>query len=120
MDMTEALDSVIIIFGNKDAEKRFRAAVEDIKHGMTISIAFDKYRLFPAIMTQMISVGEKTSALDDVLNRSCNFFDDAVETSLNSVTSKLQPILLLFLAVIILVLFLAIYSPILAIMQNLG
>ena len=97
---------------------RFRAAVEDIKHGMTIALAFDKYKLFPDIMTQMISVGEKTAALDDVLNRSCHFFDDAVETSLTTVTSRLQPMLLLFLGVIIAVLFIAVYSPMLSIMQG--
>lgn len=118
MDITEALEAVIIVFGNKDVEKRFRAAVEDIKHGMTIALAFDKYKLFPDIMTQMISVGEKTAALDDVLNRSCNFFDDAVETSLTSVTSRLQPAMLLFLGVIIALLFLAVYSPMLSIMQG--
>ena len=70
-------------------------------------------------MTQMIAVGEKTAALDDVLERSCSFFDDAVERSLTAVTSKIQPIMLILLGGIIGTLFIAVYSPMLDIMQNL-
>lgn len=119
MDITDALDSVVIVFGNRDVERRFRAAAEDVRHGTTLAIAFNRYKLFPDIMTQMIAVGEKTAALDDVLERSCSFFDDAVERSLTSVTSKIQPIMLILLGGIIGTLFIAVYSPMLDIMQNL-
>ena len=119
MDITDALDAVVIVFGNRDVERRFRAAAEDVRHGTTLAIAFNRYRLFPDIMTQMIAVGEKTAALDDVLERSCSFFDDAVERSLTAVTSKIQPIMLILLGGIIGTLFIAVYSPMLDIMQNL-
>ncbi len=118
MDVTDALEAVVIVFGNKDVERRFGLAVEDVKHGTQLAIAFDKYRLFPDIMTQMIAVGERTAALDEVLTRSCTFFDDAVDSSLNSVTSKIQPIMLIILGCIIAVLFMAVYSPMLSIMEN--
>lgn len=118
MDVTDALEAVVIVFGNKDVERRFNLAVEDVKHGTQLAIAFDKYRLFPDIMTQMIAVGERTAALDEVLTRSCTFFDDAVDSSLNSVTSKIQPIMLIVLGCIIAVLFMAVYSPMLSIMEN--
>lgn len=119
MDITDALDAVVIVFGNRDVERRFRAAAEDVRHGTTLAIAFNRYRLFPDIMTQMIAVGEKTAALGDVLERSCSFFDDAVERSLTAVTSKIQPIMLILLGGIIGTLFIAVYSPMLDIMQNL-
>lgn len=119
MDITDALDAVIIVFGNQDVERRFKLAAEDVRHGTTLAVAFNHYKLFPPIMTQMIAVGERTAALDDVLERSCSFFDDTVERSLTSVTSKIQPILLLFLGVIIGTLFIAVYSPMLTIMQGL-
>lgn len=119
MDITDALDAVIIVFGNQDVERRFKLAAEDVRHGTTLAVAFNHYKLFPPIMTQMIAVGERTAALDDVLERSCSFFDDTVERSLTSVTSKIQPILLLLLGVIIGTLFIAVYSPMLTIMQGL-
>lgn len=119
MDITDALDAVIIVFGNRDVEKRFLSAAEDVRHGTTLAIAFNRYKLFPDILTQMVAVGEKTASLDEVLERSCSFFDDAVESSLTSVTSKIQPILLLLLGGIIGTLFIAVYSPMLTIMQSL-
>ena len=87
---------------------------------MTMALAFDKYKLFPDIMVQMVAVGEKTAALDDVLSRSCSFFDDAVETTLSGVTSKIQPIMLMLLGGIIGTLFIAIYSPMISIMTGLS
>ncbi len=120
MDMTEAMDAVKIVFGNRDVKARFDKAAEDVKHGMTLAVAFNQYKLFPDMLTQMVSVGEKTASLDDVLTRSCAYFDDAVERSLNSVTSKIQPIMLIILGGIVGLLFIAVYSPMLSIMTGLG
>ena len=119
MDITEALEAVIIVFGNQDVVNRFKKASQDVCHGMSLALAFDKYKLFPDIMIQMIAVGEKTAALDDVLGRSCSFFDDQVETTLSGVTSKIQPIMLMILGGIIGTLFIAIYSPMISIMTGL-
>ncbi len=119
MDITEAMDAVVIVFGNQDVERRFKLAAEDVRHGTTLAIAFNRYKLFPDILTQMVAVGEKTASLDEVLERSCAFFDDTVESSLTAVTSKIQPIMLLLLGGIIGTLFIAVYSPMLTIMQGL-
>lgn len=119
MDIAEALDACKIIIGNREAEERFFMAAEDVKHGSKLAVAFEKYKLFPAIMLQMISVGERTASLEDILNRSCNFFDEQVETSLNSLTSKIQPIMLIILGVLVGGMFVAVYSPMIAIMENL-
>ena len=120
MDITDALDAMTIVFGNQDVVRRFKLASEDVRHGMMMALAFDKYKLFPPILVQMVAVGEKTASLDDVLTRSCVFFDEAVQESLTSLTSKIQPTMLIILGGVIGVLFLAIYSPMLSIMQSLG
>ena len=118
MDIMEAMNAVVIVFGNQDVEARFAKATEDVQHGVALSTAFEQYKLFPSILTQMVAVGEKTNSLDDVLARSCSFFDEAVETSIASVTSIIQPIMLLIMGGIIGLLFIAIYSPMLAIMTS--
>lgn len=116
MDVNDALDAVTIVFENKDVEKRFKMAAEDIRMGLPLSIAFENYNLFPPIMLQMISVGERTASLDDVLKRSCSFYDDLVESALTSAAAKIQPVMLLILGVVVGVMFIAVYSPILDMM----
>ena len=119
MDLNEAMYATEIVIGNKYLTKRFHEATEAVRGGMSLTNAFESYKLFPPMMIQMITVGEKTNALDDVLMRSCNFFDTQVETSLNSLTNKIQPVMLLIMGGIIGTLFLAVYSPMISIMTGL-
>lgn len=120
MDIVDAMDSIVIVLGNRDVEKRFRLATEDVRHGMSMSKAFSKHKLFPDILIEMVAVGEKTAAVDEVLNRSCGFFDDQVETTLTNVVGVIQPVMLIMMGGIVAVLFIAIYSPMLSIMTSLG
>lgn len=119
MDLNEAMYATEIVLGNKYLTKRFHEATEAVRGGMSLTNAFESYKLFPPMMIQMITIGERTNALDDVLMRSCNFFDTQVETSLNSLTNKIQPVMLLIMGVIIGTLFLAVYSPMISIMTGL-
>ena len=118
LDMVEALDAVEIVIGNRDAEARFHKAAEEVKHGEKMADSFAKYHLFPRVMLQMVSVGEKTASLDTILGKSCDFFDDQVDSSLTSLTSKIQPIMLILLGALVGTMFIAIYSPMISIMEN--
>lgn len=120
LDLNEALKATEIVIGNRYLSRRFHEAAEAVRGGMSLTNAFESHELFPPMMIQMITVGEKTNALDEVLGRSCKFFDDQVEMSVNSLTNKLQPIMLLIMGTIICVLFLAVYSPIISIMNGLN
>jgi type IV pilus assembly protein PilC len=118
MTLSEALDAVEIIIGNRYLKKKFRIAADGVRHGMTLTNAFDSNRLFPDMMIQMVAVGESSNTLEEVLLRSCAFFDVMVETSLNKLTSKLQPIMLIIMGGVIGTLFLAVYAPMLTIMTT--
>ena len=118
LDMVEALDAVEIVIGNRDAEARFHKAAEEVKHGEKMADSFAKYHLFPRVMLQMVSVGEKTASLDTILGKSCDFFDDQVDSSLTSLTSKIQPVMLILLGALVGTMFIAIYSPMISIMEN--
>ena len=72
------------------------------------------------MLIQMLSVGEKTASLEETLSRSCSFFDDQVEASLTSITSKIQPTMLIIMGLVIGTLFLAVYSPMLSMMGGLA
>ena len=120
MDLNEALDAIEIVLANRYMTKKFHEAAESVRHGVSLTIAFDSYKIFPQMMTQMISIGERTATLDEVWLRSCNYFDSQVETSLNSVTSKIQPIMLLLIGGVVGALFIAVYAPLLSMMNGLG
>lgn len=120
MDLNAAMESVEIILGNRYVKKNFHNAAESVRHGMSLTVAFETYKLFPNMMIQMVTIGEQTGSLDDILMRSCTFFDSQVEASLNSLTSKIQPIMLMIMGLIVGTLFIAVYSPMLSIMNGLG
>ena len=120
MDLATALDTISIILSNSYVKDRFNEAAEDVRQGVSLTNAFQKQNLFPQMLIQMISVGEKTASLEDVLGRSCVFFDEQVESSLTSLTSKIQPIMLIIMGAVIGTLFIAVYSPMLSIMNGLG
>ena len=120
MDLASALDTTALILGNSYIETRFRTASEEVRNGTTITTAFRKYQLFPDMMTQMLAVAEKTNSLDEVLTRTCKFFDEQVEATLTSVTTKIQPIMLIIMGAVIGSLFIAVYAPMLSIMNGLA
>ena len=119
MDMATALDTISIILGNRYVEERFNEAADDVRHGVSLANAFKKQNIFPQMLIQMISIGEKSAALEDVLKRSCKFFDEQVETTLSSLTNKIQPTMLIIMGVVVGTLFIAVYSPIISIMNGL-
>ena len=120
MDIIEAMEEISIILGNKNIEARFKLATEDVRQGMSLTMAFESYKLFPEILIQMISVGERTASLEEVLERSCGFFDEQAESALKAFTSAIQPVMLLIMGGVVGTLFIAIYAPMLSIMTTIG
>ncbi len=120
MDIAEALDSIAVVLTNRDITARFVKAAEEVKHGSKISVAFEKYKLFPPLMLQMIAIGERTASLDEIMNRTCAFFDEQADSAIESVTSTIQPIMLLIMGALIGSLFIAVYSPMLSIMTQIA
>ena len=120
MTMAEALDSLDMVIGNRYLRKRFKNVSQEIRQGVSLTDAMRNFRYFPEMLIQMVSVGEKTAALGEVMTRTYKYFDERVETALNSVTAKIQPVMLLIMGVTVGSLFLAVYSPMLSIMTQLG
>lgn len=118
MDVVDALNVVSVILDNKYFEARFKRAVDDICQGMSLSLAFSSYKLFPDMLVQMVNVGEKTAALEEVLSRSFSYFDEKAESALTSMTSKIQPIMMIIMGAVVGVMFIAVYSPMMSIMTN--
>ena len=87
---------------------------------MSLTNAFESVGLFPTMLTKMITIGERTNSLDEVLTRSCSYFDAQLESSFTSFSSKIQPIMIIIMGLVVGTLFIAVYSPMLSIMGTLG
>ena len=120
MDIVDAMDEVCIVFGNTYVAGQFKKAADDVRQGMTLTMAMESYKLFPTMLVQMVSVGEQTGDLESVLSRSCSFFENQAERAISSLTSIIQPIILCIIGASVGILFYAVYSPLLQVMNTLG
>ncbi len=98
--------------GNKVVEKAVLQCRASVTEGKTLAEPLKISGVFPPMVTQMISVGEQTGALDAMLSKIADFYDDEVNTAVNTLTSLLEPIMIVFLGVVVGGLVVAMYLPI--------
>ncbi|MCK5679888.1 type II secretion system F family protein, partial [bacterium] len=107
-----SLDIVARTAGNVVIEKAILATRESISQGKTIAEPLMESGIFPAMVVQMISVGETTGALDQMLNKIADFYDDEVDTAVSAITSLIEPLLMVFLGGILGTMIVGMYLPI--------
>ena len=73
----------------------------DIERGESISVSLGKHPVFPAMIIRMVTAGEQTGKIDNMLERIADFLDEEIETTLAGLTSLIEPILIVFLGVVI-------------------
>jgi type IV pilus assembly protein PilC len=83
-----------------------------IKAGATIADPLARSGVFPLMVTRMIDVGERTGSLDELLTKISEFYDQQVEAAIASLTSLIEPMLILFLGVVVGGMVLALFLPI--------
>jgi type IV pilus assembly protein PilC len=108
----ESMDIVARTAGNKVIEEAIVKARGSISEGKTIAEPLSESSVFPPMVTQMISVGEATGALDAMLVKIADFYDDEVDSAVEAMTALLEPILMVFLGVVIGGLVVAMYLPV--------
>jgi type IV pilus assembly protein PilC len=97
----EVLNIVSQTVGNVVMEKAIKVAAADIERGESISAALSKHPVFPSMIIRMITAGEQTGKIDNMLERISDFLDEEIETTLAGLTSLIEPILIVFLGVVI-------------------
>ena len=108
----DALEITAKTAGNVIVEEVIFDARSSIAEGQTIAEPLSETDIFPGMVTQMISVGESTGALDTMLEKIADFYDDEVDATVSAMTSMLEPLLMLFLGGSIGGLVVAMYLPI--------
>ena len=97
--------------GNKVVEKSIESVRESIREGESISVPMEASGIFPPMVTQMIAVGEETGSLDSMLKKISDFYDMEVENTLDSLTSLLEPLLMVFMGGMVGFIVLAMFMP---------
>jgi len=97
----EVLGVVSNTCGNVVMEDAIRAATSDIERGESISVALAKHPVFPSMIIRMISAGEQTGKIDSMLERISDFLDEEIETILSGLTALIEPLLIVFLGVVV-------------------
>jgi type IV pilus assembly protein PilC len=82
-------------------ENAIKVAAGDIERGEGISAALGKHPVFPVMIIRMVTAGEQTGKLDNMLERIADFLDDEIETTLSGLTALIEPILIVFLGVVV-------------------
>ncbi|MFB0520100.1 MAG: type II secretion system F family protein, partial [Desulfatiglandales bacterium] len=108
----DALEITARTSGNVIVEEVIYDARSSIAEGQTVAEPLAETDIFPGMVTQMISVGESTGALDAMLEKIADFYDDEVDAAVSAMTSMLEPLLLLFLGGSLGGLAVALYLPI--------
>lgn len=106
-----ALDIVADTAGNEAVAVAVKSARSAIKEGETIAKPLSENTVFPSMVVQMIAVGEETGALDAMLNKIADFYDEEVSTQVEGITSLIEPLIMATLGFIVGGMVIALYMP---------
>ncbi|HKQ96940.1 MAG TPA: type II secretion system F family protein [Candidatus Polarisedimenticolia bacterium] len=107
----EGLEITARTSGNSIVEDAIMATRKSIEEGKTIAGPLEETKVFPSMVVQMISVGEQTGALDTMLSKIADFYEDEVDEAVANLMALLEPILILFLGVMIGGIVISMYMP---------
>lgn len=101
MPLLQSIEIVGRVVGNKVIQDRLEIAVEDIRKGVSLSRTISEVKVFPPMVDSMIKIGEESGALDDILYKTADFYDDEVEVALQRMTALMEPLMLVVMALVI-------------------
>jgi type IV pilus assembly protein PilC len=115
----EALDIVARTAGNKTVERAIYHVRSGIAEGQTIADPLAETGVFPPMVCQMIAVGESTGAIDSMMEKIADFYEEEVDQAVDNMTALIEPFMLVFLGVTIGGLVVSMYLPIFKMAGNL-
>jgi type IV pilus assembly protein PilC len=115
----QALETVAGVVGNGIVAEAVMQARARIREGDRINDPLEKSRMFPPMVVHMISIGEESGALDQMLTKIAEFYEQEVEATLQSLTAAIEPVLIVFLGVCVGFIVIAMFMPLVSVIQNL-
>lgn len=112
LPLVEALQSVSGATGNILYAKATEKIREDVSNGQQMQVAMESTKLFPNMVVQMISIGEESGALEQMLTKIADYYEEGVDNAVDSLSSLLEPMIMAILGVLVGGLVVAMYLPI--------
>lgn len=110
--LVEALDSAAGASGNRIYHSAIKVIRDDVETGQQLQFSMRAAGIFPNMVIQMVSIGEESGALDEMLHKAANHYEEAVDNAVDNLTSLMEPMIMSFLGVVIGGLVVAMYLPI--------
>lgn len=109
--LVSALETAVKALPNRFIAEKFSKVVKDVKGGESLSLSLEKTGIFPEISIEMVRVGESTASLSEMLSEVANFLDERIEERLSATVSLIEPVVILFMGVLIAGMLLSVYLP---------
>lgn len=109
--MIQALRAAGETTGNKFVESKIEETVEGIEKGMGMTAQLASTNIFPPMMLSMIGIGEESGRLDEMLEKTAEYYDEEMEAALESLVTMLEPLLIVIMGVVIGTIVVAMYLP---------
>jgi type IV pilus assembly protein PilC len=110
--LVEALESVGGAAGNNVYKLGTKAIQQEVSTGTSLTISMQNANLFPNLVTQMVAIGEESGALDSMLSKVADFFEEEVDTAVDGLSALMEPVIMVILGVLIGGMVVALYLPI--------
>ena len=107
----EALDIVAETAGNETVSIALRETQSAVKRGDTLARPLEQHEVFPAMVVQMIAVGEETGAMDEMLDKIADFYDQEVTATVDALTSLIEPLMIVVMGTIVGGMVISLYLP---------
>jgi type IV pilus assembly protein PilC len=120
VSILDALEITAKTAGNRVIQDAIKRSVVSIAEGETITHPLKETGVFPPMVTQMISVGEKTGGLDDMLQKIADFYDEEVDAAVAALTSIIEPVIIVAMGAVIGGILIAMYLPMFDIIGKIG
>jgi len=120
LPLVNALDIAAKSIGNQFMASQLEVVSARVREGESFAAALEARRVFPEVAVKMAEVGESTGSLQDMLNTVADFYDEEIETNMERFITLVEPVLLVFMGVVIAGLLLALYMPLFQLSSVLG
>jgi type IV pilus assembly protein PilC len=108
----DSLDITARTAGNKVLEEAVLGSIGSIKEGQTLATPLAKHPVFPTMVVQMVEIGDVTGELDSMLSKIADFYEEEVDRAVEALTAMLEPMMMVFLGIVLGFIIVAMYLPI--------
>ncbi|KXZ40796.1 type IV pilus assembly protein PilC [Alkalithermobacter thermoalcaliphilus JW-YL-7 = DSM 7308] len=109
--LIRSLEIVSSVVGNKFVSDKIQKSKDDVLKGVSLAVPIEKVGIFPPMLVHMIKVGEESGMLDDMLDKTSDFYDDEVDSAFQKMTTLIEPLMIVVMSIIVGFIVLAIILP---------